>query len=320
MVAVHLEAGRVAVIDRPAPARPVGHALLRLRLAGICNTDLELQRGYYHFIGQPGHEFVADVVEAEAPDWVGRRVVGEINLGCGTCDWCRRDLGRHCPHRTVLGIVHHPGAFAEQFTLPLANLRRVPDTIPDEQAVFVEPIAAACEILEQVDIPNQAEVAVLGDGKLGLLIAQVLHAVGKHVHLYGRHAHKLTVAAEAGIATYLLDRERPDLPRAAYRYVVEATGSARGLDEAIQLVQPRGTVVMKSTVHEPLSLDAAPVIVNEITLVGSRCGRFEPALQLLQNGHLHPERLIQARYPLHDAEAAFAHAATPGTLKVLLRA
>src|SRR5215472_5189662 len=195
MLAVHLEAGAVTTRTVPVPHRPEGFALLRLLTAGICNTDLELQRGYYGFAGIPGHEFVAEVVASDTPEIRGRRVVGEINLACGSCDWCRRGLGRHCPHRTVLGIVRHPGAFREFLTLPESNLHVLPDSLAVERAVFTEPLAAACEILDQVQLPCCAEIAVLGDGKLGLLIALVLDAYGHKVHQYGRHKEKLRIAA-----------------------------------------------------------------------------------------------------------------------------
>ena len=308
MLAVHLENGAVSTRQVPMPDRPEGYALLRLLLAGICNTDLELQRGYYGFTGTPGHEFVAEVVEADSPDLVGKRVVGEINLACTHCEWCTRGLGRHCPNRTVLGIVRHPGAFEEFFTLPERNLHVLPDGVPLEHAVFTEPIAAACEILDQVDIPLSQPVAVLGDGKLGLLIVQVLKAHGYHVDVYGRHPDKLRLVGEAV----------RDMPSAAYQWVVDATGSAGGLRAAAAMVKPRGTVILKSTVHGAVPIDTAPIIVNEITLVGSRCGRMEAALPLLERLHLEP--LIHARYPLAEAPKAFERAATRGTLKVLLEA
>ncbi|MBK9167603.1 MAG: alcohol dehydrogenase catalytic domain-containing protein [Bryobacterales bacterium] len=313
MFAVRLDQGQVSVVRRPRPSRPSGHALLRLRLGGICNTDLELQRGYYGFRGTPGHEFVADVVEADR--LTGRRVVGEINLPCGVCDWCRRGLGRHCPTRTVLGIVRHPGAFQEFFTLPEANLHPIPDTLPDEEAVFTEPVAAACEILDQVKFPKGAAVAVLGDGKLGLLIAQVLAAHGLDVHQFGRHRDKLRIAAAAGVNTAVARR----LPRAAFDYAVDATGSSDGLREAAAMVRPRGTLILKSTVHGAVPIDMAPVIVNELTLVGSRCGRFGPALRLLRSGKLRLREMISARFPLQAAPEAFAEAARQGVLKVLLK-
>jgi threonine dehydrogenase-like Zn-dependent dehydrogenase len=306
MLAVHLEAGGVSVREIPRPPRPAGYALLRLLAAGICNTDLELRRGYYDFAGTPGHEFVAEVVEADTAALVGKRVVGEINLACRDCDWCRRGLGRHCPTRTVLGIVNHPGAFQEYFTLPEANLFVVPDEIATDRAVFTEPLAAACEILDQVAIPPHETVAVLGDGKLGLLIAMVLHAHGYRVHHFGRHPEKLALSPG--------DTSTEAPPPHAYEWTVDATGSAEGLRTAVAVTRPRGTIILKSTVHGLVPVDTAPVIVNELTLVGSRCGRFEASLPLL--GHVPVERMIAGRFRLSEAPAAFA--AAEGALKILL--
>ncbi len=316
MISVHLEGGSVEVRDEPQPIRPEGFALIRLLVAGICNTDLELQRGYYGFSGTPGHEFVGEVVEADSSTLIGKRVVGEINLACGVCKWCERGLGRHCPTRTVLGIVNHPGAFREFLTLPERNLHVVPDSIPLESAVFVEPLAAACEILDQVPAIAGAEVAVLGDGKLGLLIAQVLRAHGCAVTQFGKHESKLAISARRGIQTVRIGRE--NLPAASFPFVVDATGSPQGLRSAVPMVEPRGTIILKSTVHGEVSIDTAPVIVNEITLVGSRCGRFEPALDLLKRGAIDVTPLISERMPISEAPAAFAKAAQPGILKVLL--
>jgi alcohol dehydrogenase len=314
MVSVCLENGKVLVRKQARPRRPKGFALIRLLYGGICNTDIELERGYYGFRGTPGHEFVGEVVEADDRRWIGERVVGEINLACGKCAWCARGLGRHCPTRKVLGIVKQPGAFREFLTLPERNLRRVPREIPSDQAVFVEPLAAACEILDQVKIPRGAPVAVLGDGKLGLLASQVLQAHGAQVHLFGRHKEKLRIARQAGVSTEIAKK----LPVAKYPFVVEATGSGEGLRQAVQMTQPRGTVIMKSTVHGLVAIDSAPVIVNEITLVGSRCGRFEPALQLLKNRKVRVDAMISEVLPLTKAPQAFRAAATPGVLKVLL--
>jgi threonine dehydrogenase-like Zn-dependent dehydrogenase len=316
MVSVCLDNGQVLVRNQARPRRPGGFASIRLLYGGICNTDLELQRGYYGFRGTPGHEFVGEVIEADDPRWIGERVVGEINLACGKCEWCARGLGRHCPTRTVLGIVKQPGAFREVLTLPEGNLRRVPRDISSEQAVFVEPLAAACEILDQVRIAKGTSVAVLGDGKLGLLASQVLHAHGAEVHQYGRHKEKLRIAAKAGVHTAIAKK----LPVAKYEIVVEATGSAEGLKQAVQMTQPRGTIVMKSTVHGMVPIDTAPVIVNEITLVGSRCGRFEPALRLLKSGKVNVDAMISEVLPLKDAPRAFQAAATQGIMKVLLHA
>ena len=316
MLAIHLEDGRVSVRKAPLPRRPEGFATIRLLYGGICNTDLELQRGYYGFRGTPGHEFVGEVMESDDPMLAGKRVVGEINLACGECEWCTRGLGRHCPRRTVLGLVKHPGAFREFLTLPERNLHIVPRAIPAEHAAFVEPLAAACEILDQVRIPAGKPVAVLGDGKLGLLIAQVLRARGAEVHQYGRHKEKLRISEAAGVHTQIARK----LPAAAYDWVVDATGSPDGLRQAAAMTRPRGTLIMKSTVHELVGIDTAPIIVNELTLVGSRCGRFEPALKLLSNGKIQVANLISEVMRLSEAPAAFRKAARPGILKVLLKA
>jgi alcohol dehydrogenase len=321
MLAVHLENGRVEVRKQPLPRVPPrshenAFARIRLLAAGICSTDLELQRGYYGFSGTPGHEFVGEVTDCAEKSWVGKRVCGEINLACGECVWCKRKLGRHCPTRTVLGIVKHPGSMREFLTLPVRNLHRVPNSITDEQAVFVEPVAAACEILDQVKIPKGERVAVLGDGKLGLLIAQVLQASGLKVHLFGRHKEKMRLVEPMGVATELA-RER--MPERAYRYTVDSTGSSTGLSTAIAMTEPRGTVVMKSTVHGLVSIDTAVPIVNEITLVGSRCGRMEAAIPLLASGKVRVDGLISDTFSLDRANDAFARAATKGVMKVLLR-
>lgn len=313
---VYLKNGRVEVRELPPPKVPPGHALLRLRLAGICNTDLELMRGYYGFEGVPGHEFVADVVESPDDKWIGKRVVGEINLSCRNCDWCASDMGRHCPRRTVLGIVKHPGAFQTYFTLPVANLHKVPKELSDEEAVFTEPVAAACEILDQVRLRNRWRVAVLGDGKLGLLIAQVLGREVEDVMHFGRHANKLAISQAAGLATQEI---RGELPKRAFDLVVDATGSSSGLLDAVQMVKPRGIVVLKSTVHDAIQLNTAPIIVDEITLIGSRCGRFEPALKMLRKQQVNVKDMVDSEYRLAEAPKAFERAAKKGALKVLLR-
>jgi alcohol dehydrogenase len=312
MFAVFLDHKQVSTRQLDVPSRRPGHALIQMLVAGICNTDLELQRGYYGFSGIPGHEFVGTVVEADSSGLTGKRVVGEINLACGRCSFCALGLGRHCDSRTVLGIVKHPGAFAEYLTLPESNLLLVPDHIPDEEAVFVEPLAAACEILEQAPLAAGSEVAVLGDGKLGLLIAQVLLAYGARVTIFGRHPGKLRIAEQAGA----LVGASGDC---AFPFVVDSTGSAGGLRQAVSMVKPRGTVIMKSTIHNEVSIDMAPVIVNEITLLGSRCGLFEPALALLSAGKVDVRSMISAEFPLGDAPAAFAEAGRRGVLKVILR-
>ena len=317
MIAVHLADGAVEVRKQPKPRRAPGFASIRLIYGGICNTDLELQRGYYGFCGCPGHEFVGEVIEADTPGLIGQRVVGEINIACGKCEWCAKGLGRHCPKRTVLGIVKHPGAFREILTLPEANLHVVPKSVSNEHAVFTEPLAAACEILDQVRMPRNSAVAVLGDGKLGLLVSQVLQANGASVHQFGRYEHKLAIAEGSGVTTEVLEPNAA-LPCAEYDYVVEATGTAEGLRSAIGMTRPRGTVIMKSTVHGEVSIDTAPAIVNEITLVGSRCGRFEPALKLLARKKVNVEPMITDSIRLDYAALAFERAAQKGVMKVLL--
>jgi alcohol dehydrogenase len=315
MLAVFLDSGEVQIRRTPAPRRPPGYALIRLLCGGICGTDLELRRGYYGYKGVPGHEFVGEVVECDTPDLAGKRVVGEINLSCGNCDFCRSGLGRHCPFRKVLGIVKQPGAFRELLTLPERNLHIVPDDLPTEHAVFAEPVAAACEILDQVRIPKDEPVAVLGDGRLGLLISQVLGAQGQKVRQYGRHRAKLSIAGRAGVETEVV---KAKMPVAAYDWVVEATGSAEGLESATRMTRPRGTLILKSTLHGLVPIDTAKIVVNEITVVGSRCGRFEPAIALLRSGRIHVGEMVSDRFPLGEAPQAFERAAEPGVLKVLL--
>lgn len=298
----------------PDPVPPSGEVLVRVRLAGICNTDLELVRGYMAFQGVLGHEFVGEVVQGP-PAWVGRRVVGDINAACYTCPTCRAGRHTHCPNRTTLGIDRRDGALADYLLLPQANLYPVPDELPDQAAVFVEPLAAACEILEQVHLRPTDRVVVLGDGKLGLLVAAVLRLTGCELTLVGRHAGKLAIAAGWGIS--VLQAGQDVLPHAA-DIVVECTGNAAGFAQARSFLRPRGVLVLKSTYHGDLSVAMSALVVDEITLVGSRCGPFGPALRLLAAGLVDPRPLITAVYPLDDAATAFAHAATPSVLKVLI--
>jgi alcohol dehydrogenase len=301
----------------PEPVLPSGEALVRVLLAGICNTDIELVRGYMDFCGVLGHEFVGEVVQApDDPTWVGERVVGDINAACYTCDVCRAGRHMHCPNRTTLGIDRRDGCFADYLRLPLANLHRVPASISDERAVFTEPLAAACEILEQVDIRPTDRVVVLGDGKLGLLVAAVLRLTGADLLLVGRHPAKLAIAQAWGVA---VGQEGDDLPARRADVVVECSGQPGGFALALQLVRPRGTLVMKSTYHGQFTLDMSSLVVDEITVVGSRCGPFGAALRFLEKGLVNPTPLISARYALPDGPAAFEHAVQPGVLKVLLQ-
>jgi threonine dehydrogenase-like Zn-dependent dehydrogenase len=303
-----------ALHELDPPRRAAGEALVRVRTAGICSTDLELARGYMAFSGTLGHEFVGEVVESDHPAWHGVRVAGEINLSCGRCRTCERGLGRHCPARSVLGILGKDGCFAEYLTLPERNLHRIPAHVPDRLACFVEPIAACHEILAQVRIAPADRVVVLGDGKLGQLIAAVLSAQGLSPILAGKHERKLELARARGTQAEAPER----LPAKDFDVVIEATGSPSGMQRAIELVRPRGTLVLKSTYHGELRLDAAPLVIDEISLIGSRCGPFQPAIETIARGFTAPDSLIDAVFPLKEAEAAFAHAAAPGVLKVLL--
>ncbi|HEX9117150.1 MAG TPA: alcohol dehydrogenase catalytic domain-containing protein [Anaerolineae bacterium] len=313
--------------DYPVPEPPPGEALIRLRLAGICNTDVELVAGYMAYRGVLGHEFVGDVVacagQAGSGAWLGQRVVGDINAACYECETCRAGRHTHCPHRTTLGIAGRDGALADYFCLPVANLYRVPAAVTDEAAVFTEPLAAACEILEQVALRPTERVVVLGDGKLGLLVAAVLRLAGANLVLAGKHPEKLAIAAGWGVPVCTVEGGDllacEGLAPGRADVVVECTGSPAGFALARKLLRPRGTLVLKSTYHGDLTVNMSALVVDEITLVGSRCGPFAPALRLLERGLVDPQPLIAACYNLADGEAAFAHAGRPGTLKVLVR-
>ncbi len=315
MKALRFENQQLHLTDIPAP-NPDGEALVRVTTAGVCNTDLEIVRGYANFSGTLGHEFVG--IDEASPDQsqLGCRVVGEINAGCGQCALCRAGDPRHCANRTVLGIVGRDGAFAEYLSLPAVNLLPVPDAISDRQAVFTEPLAAACEILDQVTITPQHRVAESGDGKLGQLIARVLATTNCDLVLIGKHAEKLQLAAQAGITTLLLSDVDPTQQ---FDFVVEASGAAAGLQLALRLVKPRGAIILKSTFSGAVTLDTSRIVVDEISVIGSRCGRFDQALALLATGQVKVEPLIAAEYSLSDGVAAMQHAGSAGTLKVLLK-
>jgi threonine dehydrogenase-like Zn-dependent dehydrogenase len=331
MLAAIARRNRVAVVQKPLPRLKPGWALVRVRLAGICNTDIEILRGYHNFQGTLGHEFVGEVVRiASSKDraWVGRRVVGEINLACAglgfrkPCSYCRRGIPTHCERRYVLGILGHDGAFAEYLALPIVNLHRVPIGVPDEAAVFTEPLAAACEILEQVDIRAHREAAVIGDGKLAQLIARPLRAAGSRaglrVTMIGKHASKLRLARLAGIDTLKTTSARARRSN-EFTLAVEATGSPSGLALAQQITVPRGTVVLKSTFHGAANVETWPIVVKELTVIGSRCGPFPQALALLHSGQVDPIPLISRVFDLKDAAQAIRFAQRLGVMKVLLR-
>lgn len=332
MLAFQVAKGRLKAVEKPLPALRPGWALIRVRLAGICNTDVEILRGYHAFRGVPGHEFVGEVAEVSNVSastrnrWIGRRVVAEINVSCSAygyrpvCDFCRRGLKTHCARRTVLGIVGHDGAFAEYLAMPLENLHVVPDSVTDEQAVFVEPLAAACEILDQVDVERFRSAAVLGDGKLAQLIAPVLRTIVRRVAMYGKHERKLALARRGQIETKRVRGDAGDLKRIreTYPLLVEATGSPSGLILAQQMTEPRGTLVLKSTFHGAAPVETWPIVVKEITVVGSRCGPFHRALALLRSGKVDPRPLVTRTFPLTEAQKAIEFAQQPGVMKVLL--
>lgn len=301
--------------DYPRPQPAAGEGLVDVTLAGICATDLEIVQGYAGFEGVLGHEFVGVVAETAAAGWIGRRVVGTINVGCGQCAVCLSSGPEHCPQRSVLGIRGRDGAFADSLLLPLANLLPVPDEVTDEAAVFTEPLAAALRIREQVQVRPSARVAVVGPGRLGLLIGQVLALGGTAVVMVGRRASSLHLPAAMGLETGLVD----GFPDNSFDFVVEATGNETGFAQALRLLRPLGTLVLKSTFHGSISLDLSKLVVAEITVIGSRCGPFAPALRLLQHGDVDVKDLIEAQYPLRSGVAAFRHAAQPGVRKILLR-
>jgi threonine dehydrogenase-like Zn-dependent dehydrogenase len=317
MKALRIDNGVLQLTEIEIPQQR-GEARVRVTMAGICNTDLEIIRGYANFNGTLGHEFTGVVEDSPDKLQIGRRVVGEINAGCGKCDLCLRRDPRHCLNRTVLGIHNRDGAFAEYLNLPPENLLVIPDAVSDRQAVFTEPLAAACEILEQVEIDGSQRVAIIGDGKLGQLIARVLASTGCDLILAGKHQSKLKLAADAGINVTEVERLKID-PAHRFDYVVEASGSASGLDLALNLTRPRGTIVLKSTFHGAVQIDTSRVVVDEITIVGSRCGRFENALKLLEAGSVDMEPLIAGEFELADGIDAVTEAQRPGALKVLLR-
>ena len=300
--------------DVPRPER-ADQCLIRVRRAGICGTDLQILEGYAEFTGIPGHEFVGVVEQAPAADaaWVGKRVVGEINIGCRRCDWCARGIKEHCDNRNVVGIRQHDGAFAEYLSLPAVNLHAVPDTMDDDTAAFAEPVAAACRIFEQMRVDSGARVAIVGDGRMGLLVAQVLRTAAPDVRVFGRHDHKLAVARSLGLTVARSDEPVP--PSARFDVVVDVTGRPEGLRRALEIVKPRGTVVMKSTFHGEATVSTWPIVVDEVTLVGSRCGPFRPALDLLASGAVQVKPLIARVARLDDYESAFAESRR--ALKVL---
>jgi threonine dehydrogenase-like Zn-dependent dehydrogenase len=313
MKALWLEDNKISLRDIPQP-RQRNEALIKIRKAGICSTDLELVKGYYPYKGVIGHEFVGDVIEADDSSWIGQRVVGEINVVCGHCEQCLNGRSTHCESRTVLGIVNRDGTFAEFTNLPIANLHRVPHSVPDEMAVFTEPLAAALEIQDQIQIKPTDRVLLVGAGRLGQLIAQTLALTGCDLRVIARHAHQQNLLKSRGIRIIAEEEIQP------WRWdiVVEATGSPSGFSLARRAIRPRGTMVLKSTYKGDMSVNFSSIVVDEVSLIGSRCGPFEPALRLMASRQVDPTVLIAEEFKLGDALKAFERAAESGVLKVLV--
>jgi threonine dehydrogenase-like Zn-dependent dehydrogenase len=311
--ALWLEDNQISLRDIPQPRKP-DEALVRIRKAGICSTDLELVKGYYPFTGVIGHEFVGEVIDAQDAAWIGQRVVGEINAVCQQCEQCLNGRPTHCENRTVLGIVNRDGTFAEFTQLPVTNLHLVPDSVPDEMAVFTEPLAAALEIQTQIQIKPTDRVLLIGAGRLGQLIAQTLALTGCDLRVVARHAHQQNLLKVRGIRVIAEDEIQP------WRWdtVVEATGSPSGFSLARRAVRPRGTMVLKSTYKGEMSVNFSSIVVDEINLLGSRCGPFEPALRLMESRQVDPTVLIADEFKLGEALKAFERAAETGVLKVLV--
>ncbi len=301
--------------DYPDPVSALGESIVRVSVAGVCGTDLEIARGYMQYRGVPGHEFAGRVVESQNPSLRGKRVVGEINAGCGRCATCSAGLARHCPDRTVLGILGRDGAFAEFLRIPDANLIPIPDSMPDDVAVFVEPIAAAYEIFEQVHLARNQTIVVIGDGRLGAIVALALKGEKYLPLVAGHHREKLARLADLGLAT-----AEESSVRDKFDVVIDCSGSGSGFRRAVELVRPRGKIILKSTAAAAAEINLAPIVVNEISVIGSRCGRFQPALDALTAGKIDPRPLIDGAFALDDGIAAFEAAKNPLNFKILLKA
>lgn len=301
--------------DYPLPKPGKSEALIRVTHAGICNTDIEITKGYMGFNGILGHEFVGVVQECEKKELVGKRVTGEINIGCGICSFCRNHMHNHCPKRSVLGILNRDGVFAEYTTLPVRNIHRIPDSVSDEEAVFIEPLAAAFEILEQVNVSSSDRVCVLGDGKMGLLVGQVLSATGCDLTVVGKHREKLSILEEIDIKTGLVFNFKGK----EFDVVVDCTGSQAGMERALGIVKPRGKIIIKTTVAKRGYLDLNRVVVNEISLIGSRCGPFSPAIDAIGSRKIDLYSLISDKFDLKDGLTAFQNAKRKDALKIILK-
>ena len=316
MQGIWLENGQITIKqDLVKPSLQSGQALIRTRLAGICGTDIQLLNGYYGFTGVPGHEFVGEVVDApDKPELIGKRVVGEINITCGDCMQCKQNKPHHCENRDVLGIHNHDGAFAELFTLPIQNLHLLPDDVSDEDAVFVEPLAAALRITQQVAIAQNSRILLIGAGKLGQLIALVMQTLTDHLTVLTRHENQNVLLNSEGIQT----TNEKNLGSQQWDIIIEASGSPSGIQTALEHISPQGTIVLKSTYPKTPSVDLSRAVVNEINIIGSRCGPFQPAIALLQSRKIIPNKLIDRQLPLSEALLAFDYAQRPAVGKVIL--
>jgi threonine dehydrogenase-like Zn-dependent dehydrogenase len=300
--------------EYPVPEPGEGEALVKVHCAGICNTDLEIIRGYMDFTGIPGHEFAGVVEGTASGEMVGRRVTGEINLTCGNCRYCLQNIHYHCTERSVLGILNRDGVFAEYVTLPVDNLHLIPDSVSDEEAVFVEPLAAALEILDQVHIRPDDDVCVLGDGKLGLLVGQVLASIACRLTVFGNHENKLSLLRKFGIRTEYVSAA----PERSFDIVIDCTGSLSGIDIALKVVRPRGTIVVKTTVAESGLVDLNSIVIHEVTLIGSRCGPFPPSIRMIEQGRVDVLSLVNRVFKLEEGLRAFEYASRKDVLKVLI--
>lgn len=314
MKAVVLSGNKMLIKESDIPKPNSGEALIKVIYAAICNTDIELANGYMDYQGILGHEFVGRVIKSENKRWLNKRVVGEINLGCGKCAWCLSGDSRHCPDRSVLGILNKNGAMAEYVSLPIKNLHFVPDSLENKSAVFTEPIAAAFEILEQVHIHPNDHILIIGDGKLGQLIARVLYLCNKNILVVGKSKYKLKLLNDLGIQTVLLDKFKYE----QFPLVIEASGNRTGLEMALKCTQPKGKLILKSTIAEKSGLNLAPIVINEIQLIGSRCGPFEPALSALADNRIKVGDLISAIFPITEAQKAFEKSQQKDMLKILI--
>ena len=315
MKALHFDGQKMTFLTDYDPPKP-GETLVKINLAGICGTDIEILNGYMSYQGIPGHEFVGVIKESQDSHLIGKRVVGEINVGCGICELCKKGLERHCPHRTVLGILRRDGAFAQYLSLPEKNLHVIPDQIRDDQAVFVEPLAAAFEIKEQINLKQESSIALVGDGRLAQLVALVLNLSCQNITCFGRHKNKLELLKNLGIKTKIgIDSD--DIQK--FDLVVEATGSNSGFTDSMKLIKPKGTVILKSTLASKANLDLTSMVINEVSVIGSRCGPFRPAINALASGIISVDNLIDSTYSLERFQDAFEQAKKPDILKVLLK-